>query len=281
MSTWDSAWGRHDVPAFSDTPRYDYYRQVQPRYLDPTPPQNKPQPQIPAAKPSQPLPHPSSSDEDDSGSETVSESDASEVRPLAAKPDEKTLKSNRKAKSKPAADPVPPGKSAAASKRPAEDTTSKNAKKPKKSLAAEPETAEKKSNMFQRLWSEEDEIVILEGMIEFHNKFKVDPLKRDSPDAADLHGAAGVAVRGGDVGAGAGRETLLAAFRADQLHQPVLEAVSAYPHRQRTRMLSARQLRHGGVVEFGHKMRECLSWADHRSWELQEELNRKPNCIVM
>ncbi|KAG6396880.1 hypothetical protein SASPL_143038 [Salvia splendens] len=99
--------------------------------------------------------------------------------------------------------------------------------------------------------------------------------KQDSPDAADLHGAAGVAVRGGDVGAGAGRETLLAAFRADQLHQPVLEAVSAYPHRQRTRMLSARQLRHGGVVEFGHEMRECLSRADHRSWELKEELNHR------
>ncbi|KAG6392991.1 hypothetical protein SASPL_147221 [Salvia splendens] len=33
--------------------------------------------------------------------------------------------------------------------------------------------------------------------------------KRHSPDAADLHGAAGVVVRGGDVEAGAGRETLL------------------------------------------------------------------------
>ncbi|KAG6410276.1 hypothetical protein SASPL_128330 [Salvia splendens] len=144
--------------------------------LDPTPPQNKPQPQIPAAKPSQPLPPPSSSDEDDSGSDTESESDAPEVRPLAAKPVEETPKSNRKAKSNPTADPVTPGKSAAASKRPAEDTASKDAKKPKKSPAAEPETAEKKSNMFQRLWSEEDEIVILEGMIEFQNKFKVDPL---------------------------------------------------------------------------------------------------------
>ncbi|XP_047962898.1 immune-associated nucleotide-binding protein 9-like [Salvia hispanica] len=30
-----------------------------------------------------------------------------------------------------------------------------------------------------------------------------------------------------------------------------------------------------------HELRECLSRADHRSWELQEELNRKPNCIVM
>ncbi|KAG6412875.1 hypothetical protein SASPL_125568 [Salvia splendens] len=144
--------------------------------LDPTPPQSKPQPPIPATKPSQPLPPPSSSDEDDSGSETESESDAPEVIPLAAKPVEEPPKSSRKAKSKPAADPVTPAKSAAAAKRPVEDTAGKDAKKPKKSQAAEPETTEKKSNMFQRLWSEEDEIVILEGMIEFQNKFKVDPI---------------------------------------------------------------------------------------------------------
>ncbi|KAG6424243.1 hypothetical protein SASPL_114658 [Salvia splendens] len=123
--------------------------------LDPTPPQNKPQPQIPSAKPSLLLlPHPSSDDEDDSGSETESESDAPEVRPLTAKLVEETPKSNRKAKFKPVA-----------------DTASKDAKKPKKSPAAEPETAEKKLNMFRRLWSEEDEIVVLEGMIEFQNKF--------------------------------------------------------------------------------------------------------------
>ncbi|KAG6431267.1 hypothetical protein SASPL_109345 [Salvia splendens] len=120
--------------------------------LDPTPPQNKPQPQIPAAKPSPLLPHPSSDDEDDSGSETESESNAPEVRTLTAKLVEETPKSNRKAKSKPAA-----------------DTASKDAKKPKKSPAAESEKAEKNSNMFHRLWSEEDEIVILEGMIEFQN----------------------------------------------------------------------------------------------------------------
>ena len=105
------------------------------------------QPEIPAAKP------PSSSDEEYSGSETESES--------AAKPVEETPKSSRRAKSK--------------AKRPAEDTAGKDAKKARKSPAAEPETAEKKSNMFQRLWSEEDEIVILEGMIEFKNKHNVDP----------------------------------------------------------------------------------------------------------
>ena len=106
------------------------------------------QPEIPAAKP------PSYSDEEDSGSETESES--------AAKPVEETPKSSRRAKSK--------------AKRPAEDTAGKDAKKARKSPAAEPETAEKKSNMFQRLWSEEDEILILEGMIEFQKKFNLDPL---------------------------------------------------------------------------------------------------------
>lgn len=40
--------------------------------------------------------------------------------------------------------------------------------------------------------------------------------KRDPPDASDLHGAAGIAVGGGgDVGAGAGGEALLAAVGAD------------------------------------------------------------------
>ncbi|XP_042055122.1 uncharacterized protein LOC121799733 [Salvia splendens] len=177
-SEWDSPWGRRDGGGYFDQHRYVQPRSEKPRYEEmkrrvaATHSSLRPEPD----SPSQPLPHPYSDNEDDSESETESESDAPAVRPLAAKPVEETPKSNRKTKSKPAADPVTPGKSTAASKRPAEDTASKDAKKPKKSPAAEPETAEKKSNMFQRLWSEEDEIVILEGMIECQNEFKVDPL---------------------------------------------------------------------------------------------------------
>ncbi|KAL1553480.1 putative transcription factor [Salvia divinorum] len=146
--------------------------------LDPTPPppQKKPQPQMPA-KPSPPLQATSSSEEEDSGSETESESDApnSNVRPLAAKPVEETpISSSRKARSKPASDPVSPVKSTAA-KRAAEDSDAKDAKKLKKA-PPEPETAEKKSTLFQRLWSEDDEIVLLEGLIEYQTKYKVDPV---------------------------------------------------------------------------------------------------------
>lgn len=51
--------------------------------------------------------------------------------------------------------------------------------------------------------------------------------KRNPPDTPDLHRTARIPVRGGDVGARTGRETLLAAFRADQFHQPVFQTVSA------------------------------------------------------
>ncbi|XP_047942825.1 probable transcription factor At1g11510 [Salvia hispanica] len=46
---------------------------------------------------------------------------------------------------------------------------------PRKS--AEPETSDRKSNPFQRIWSEDDEIVILNGMINYLAKFKTDPTK--------------------------------------------------------------------------------------------------------
>ena len=36
-----------------------------------------------------------------------------------------------------------------------------------------------------------------------------------------------------------------------------------------------------GGTWVARELRESLSRADHRSWELLEELNRKPNCIVM
>ncbi|XP_020552877.1 GLABROUS1 enhancer-binding protein-like [Sesamum indicum] len=88
----------------------------------------------------------------------------------------------RKLRSKPiASDLVTPAKSTA-TKRPAEEkeTETKDAKKWKKK--AEPDTCEKKSTddskklLFQRLWSEDDEIVILQGMIDYVIKKKFDPV---------------------------------------------------------------------------------------------------------
>ncbi|KAL2245408.1 GLABROUS1 enhancer-binding protein-like [Sesamum indicum] len=138
---------------------------------------SKPQPQP------QPQPQPpSSSDEEESGFDS-DESDPN-VKPIASKPMENEQKSTdgaRKLRSKPiASDLVTPAKSTAA-KRPAEEkeTDAKDAKKKKK---AKPDTTEKKSTddskklLFQRVWSEDDEIVILQGMIDYVTKKKSDPV---------------------------------------------------------------------------------------------------------
>ncbi|KAH6790505.1 hypothetical protein C2S51_005511 [Perilla frutescens var. frutescens] len=147
--------------------------------------QKKSQPQLTAksqqAPPPPPPPQqqaPSSSEEEESGSETESESDGPDtnVRPLASKPMEEGQKSSngaRKTRSKPnAPEPVTPTKPVAA-KRLAEDTANKDAKKKK---TAEAETSEKKSNIFQRLFSEDDEIVILKGLMDYTTRKKLDPM---------------------------------------------------------------------------------------------------------
>ncbi|KAK6149806.1 hypothetical protein DH2020_017331 [Rehmannia glutinosa] len=143
-------------------------------------------PQLQSSSKPQPQPS-SSSDEEESGSESESESDGPDpkVKPIATKPMDDPPKSNsgaRKPRSKPtASDLVTPAKSVAG-KRPAEEkeTEAKDAKKSKKK--SEPETSEKKSNddskklLFQRIWSEDDEIVILKGMIDYATKKKSDPV---------------------------------------------------------------------------------------------------------
>ncbi|KAL1531270.1 putative transcription factor [Salvia divinorum] len=57
---------------------------------------------------------------------------------------------------------------------PVEDTPSYAMKS--KKTAAESQTSGRKSNLFQRVWSEEDEIIILRGMIDFNLKFNSDPI---------------------------------------------------------------------------------------------------------
>ncbi|KAL1566235.1 putative transcription factor [Salvia divinorum] len=49
-------------------------------------------------------------------------------------------------------------------------------RRPAPSTAAEPETWEKKSDLFRRLWSQEDEIVFLKGMIDYTSKQNSDPI---------------------------------------------------------------------------------------------------------
>ncbi|KAL2523974.1 DNA-binding storekeeper protein-related transcriptional regulator [Abeliophyllum distichum] len=122
-------------------------------------------------------------------SESDSESDQPDptVKPLASRPmDDPNETATRKLKFKPiASGPTSPTKSVAA-KRPAiekgSDTKSdtKDSKRPKKKPELNAKNSEKKLNddskkqLFQRLWSEEDEIVVLKGMIDYLAKKKTD-----------------------------------------------------------------------------------------------------------
>ncbi|KAK2642470.1 hypothetical protein Ddye_024233 [Dipteronia dyeriana] len=117
----------------------------------------------------------SSSSDDESGSESESESEPDQTpKPIATKPMEETPKAT-KPRSKPA------------SKRPSEtDGAQKDSKRAKnKGTEADGDEEERleskkpgedtKKQLFQRVWSEDDEIAVLKGMIEFSTKKGVDP----------------------------------------------------------------------------------------------------------
>ncbi|XP_061370085.1 STOREKEEPER protein-like [Gastrolobium bilobum] len=159
-------------------------------------PSLQPSAKNPPPPPTNSHPKPSSSEsatESDSGTESEPEPNPSapgaanpKVKPLASKPMEQTPK----ARSQPSAPPARSG-----SKRPAADNNM-HATDPKRSkkkvtvsaLAAVPFDKEveedgKKSGddpkkLFQRIWSEEDEIAILKGMVEFASKTGMDPIKQ-------------------------------------------------------------------------------------------------------
>ncbi|TKY71577.1 Mediator-associated protein 1 [Spatholobus suberectus] len=151
----------------------------------PPAPKNTP----PPPPPTNPHPQPSSSESDtETGSETESEPDPipAKVKPLASKPMDQAQKP------KPQPSPAPPK---SGPKRPAENnahvTDPKRAKKKSTNssssfaaaAASDDETEEdgKKSGdnskKPQRLWSEEDELAILKGVVEFSSKTGQDPLK--------------------------------------------------------------------------------------------------------
>lgn len=132
-------------------------------------------------------PHLSSSEESESGTGSESESDQPDpaLKPPASSrsmedPQETATK---KLKFKPSqSEPTAPTKSA--EKRPAMEKGSdvKDSKRPKKKPETNAENSEKKSNddskkqLFQRLWSEDDEIVVLKGMIDYIEKKKTYPV---------------------------------------------------------------------------------------------------------
>ncbi|CAL5345870.1 unnamed protein product [Camellia sinensis] len=131
-------------------------------------------------------PKPQSSSEDDSGSESDSESDPPptnpRIKPLASKPmEEDPPKATRKPRSKPG-----PAKSPAKRPAPSENNSNQESKRARKKavdsdVVVQEDSTKKtgddtKKQLFQRLWSEEDEIVILKGMIEYTAKNGSDPL---------------------------------------------------------------------------------------------------------
>ncbi|KAL2473365.1 DNA-binding storekeeper protein-related transcriptional regulator [Forsythia ovata] len=152
--------------------------------------QEESQPQItqkPSTAPAPKKPNSSSSSKPQLSSSEESESDSESdqpdptVKPLASRPmDDPDETATRKLKFKPiASGPTSPTKSVAA-KRPAMEKGSdtKDSKRPKKKLELNAENSEIKLNddskkqLFQRLWSEEDEIVVLKGMIDYFAKKK-------------------------------------------------------------------------------------------------------------
>ncbi|CAA3016287.1 GLABROUS1 enhancer-binding -like [Olea europaea subsp. europaea] len=174
-------------------------------------PSTKNPPTVPGPKKSQPqlvlkpLDPSSSSEEEDeeSGSEPVSDTDPvnSNVRLLLSKPTDEPRKpftsaaAAKKPRSKPnASQPSTQVKSTGA-KRPAEEEKEADAKENKRSKKKPPpdvETSGKpastsnddsKKQLFQRLWSEDDEIVVLKGMIDYASQKKSDPVA----DLNDFH----------------------------------------------------------------------------------------------
>ncbi|XP_038882180.1 probable transcription factor At1g61730 [Benincasa hispida] len=124
----------------------------------------------------------SSSSESGSGSDTDSDTESGgNVKPIASKPMEETPKV-KKPRSKPSTSATPVARSSL--KRPIE--TIRDGKRPKKSSEADADdgvvaeddskkSVDESKKLFQRLWSEDDEIAILNGIIEYSAKKGADP----------------------------------------------------------------------------------------------------------
>ncbi|KAI5656873.1 hypothetical protein M9H77_25666 [Catharanthus roseus] len=150
----------------------------------------------PEQQPSKTQPADSSSDDDesDTDSDTLpTKKPNPNIKPIASKPMDEVQKSptTRKPRSKSnASGPTSPTKPTPSpgAKRPSgavgvSDGETKDAKRSKKKSETGVETVEKTVNsnddskkLFQRLWSEDDEIAILQGMIDYQAKKKADPV---------------------------------------------------------------------------------------------------------
>ncbi|XP_042490152.1 STOREKEEPER protein-like [Macadamia integrifolia] len=143
-------------------------------------------------------------DDDESGTESGSDSEPSpeksgrpsrsadpNIKPISSKPMDDGSKS-KKNPVKPSATPAvstPQAKSTAQGKRPTESDKDdvKDSKRRKKKAVDEEEDAgvsedaekkpgdDKKKQLFQRLWTEDDELAILKGMLDYYSKKGTDP----------------------------------------------------------------------------------------------------------
>ncbi|OAY24620.1 probable transcription factor At1g11510 [Manihot esculenta] len=159
--------------------------------------QQKPSSQLPQNQTSKPVPEKShfttqqaGPESDSDGSETETDSDddlpnralGTTVKPIASKLIEENPLKTTKHRSKSLASTQVAVKSTAAVKRGGEtDRDPKDSKRSKKKDSESDGGVEKpddiKKQLFQRLWSEDDEIAVLEGIIDFTEKKGVDPAK--------------------------------------------------------------------------------------------------------
>ncbi|CAN0885235.1 Probable transcription factor At1g61730 [Linum grandiflorum] len=144
-------------------------------------PQQPSQSKKPAAPESEQEGSESESDSDsDSDSEDGSDSDSKIVKPTASKPIDDSLTKSSNAKAKAKAAPATPVSKLTAGKRAAAGETEQSKKDAKKPPRKEENTEDTKK---QRLWSDDDEVALLDGMIEFSEKRRVDPTR----DLAAFH----------------------------------------------------------------------------------------------
>ncbi|GMJ10012.1 hypothetical protein like AT1G61730 [Hibiscus trionum] len=132
-----------------------------------------------------PVPGNEESEDEESGSESEFESDTAtpNVKPIATKPME-DMNAKKPRFNKPVSSPV----RASSSKRPGEiESDAKEAKRPKKKAGEEVNSSapaaeevkktgeDAKKQLFQRLFSEDDEIALLKGMLDYSAKKGADP----------------------------------------------------------------------------------------------------------
>ncbi|XP_047342315.1 probable transcription factor At1g11510 [Impatiens glandulifera] len=145
------------------------------------------------------LPQHSSSDDDtESDSEMdlqpnpIRKSAPTEVKPVSLKPMGEPSQALKKSRSKPVTEVQPSGVS---SKRPADSPAPKKGKDSKRAKNADEAVEyeklkttvdDPKKQLFQRLWSEDDEIAIMKGMIEYGEKQGIDPASVDMSSFYDF-----------------------------------------------------------------------------------------------